>query len=121
MHIISDTFSALTANFFEAHEVLEVLWLANKQSQTRISRGLIQFAGAFVHLQKNRLRPSAALLKSARANLQQYPRSRKVDLKHLLELIAEWLGRLESSEFAVNPLAHASLPSWRCSTALSRD
>ena len=36
-------------------------------------KGLIQLAGAFVHLQKNRLRPSAALFKLAQANLVQFP------------------------------------------------
>ena len=36
-------------------------------------KGLIQLAGAFVHLQKNRLRPAAALFKLALANLEKYP------------------------------------------------
>ena len=98
--------------FFEAHDVLEELWLADKQSPNHsFYKGLIQFAGAFVHLQKNRLRPSAALLKLARANLQKYPQVHEhLDVKHLLEIIAEWLARLEASEFTVNPLSQNAHP-----------
>src|SRR5207244_7929539 len=98
--------------FFEAHDVLEELWLADKQSPNySFYKGLIQFAGAFVHLQKNRLRPSAALFKLARANVEKYPNVHEhLDVKYLLELIAEWLGRLEASEFSVNPLSQTAPP-----------
>lgn len=98
--------------FFEAHDVLEELWLAEKQGPNHcFYKGLIQFAGAFVHLQKNRLRPSAALFKLARANVEKYPSVHEhLDLKALLEIIATWLGRLESSEFNVNPLSEDSPP-----------
>ena len=98
--------------FFEAHDVLEELWLADKQSPNHnFYKGLIQFAGAFVHLQKNRLRPSAALFKLARANVQKYPSVHEhLDVNCLLGLIAEWLDRLEASEFAVNPLSQGAPP-----------
>src|SRR5207247_8446302 len=60
--------------FYEAHDVLEELWLGDRKGpDDAFYKGLIQLAGAFVHLQKNRLRPSAALLKLARANLEAYP------------------------------------------------
>ena len=60
--------------FFEAHEVLEHIWLADKQGPNgAFYKGLIQLAGAFVHLQKNRLRPAAALFELARTNLEKYP------------------------------------------------
>src|ERR1043166_10226591 len=60
--------------FYEAHDVLEELWLANRAGPNySFYKGLIQLAGAFVHLQKNRLRPSAALFKLARTNLAKYP------------------------------------------------
>ena len=98
--------------YFEAHDVLEELWLTDKQSPNHsFYKGLIQFAGAFVHLQKNRLRPSAALFKLARANMQKYPNvHEELDIKCLIELIADWLGWLESSEFTVNPLSHHPPP-----------
>ncbi|HEY4414535.1 MAG TPA: DUF309 domain-containing protein, partial [Verrucomicrobiae bacterium] len=60
--------------FYEAHDVLEDLWLADKYGANGdYYKGLIQLAGAFVHLQKNRLRPSAAVFKLARTNLEKYP------------------------------------------------
>ena len=98
--------------FFEAHDVLEELWLANKQGPNHsFYKGLIQFAGAFVHLQKNRLRPSAALFKLARANVEKYPNiHEQLDVRQLVELISEWLQRLEVSDFAVNPLLHCAPP-----------
>src|SRR5439155_24463423 len=58
----------------EAHDVLEGLWLPNRNgSNGPFFKGLIQFAGAFVHLQKGRLQPAAALLRLAQGNLQNYP------------------------------------------------
>src|SRR5215510_9480322 len=60
--------------FYEAHDVLEQLWLAQRSGTNGdFYKGLIQLAGGFVHLQKNRLRPAAALFKLADANLQKYP------------------------------------------------
>ena len=97
--------------FYESHEVLEELWLADRRGPNgSFYKGLIQFAGAFVHLQKHtmarpRLRPAAALLKLARANLEKYPAlHQRLDVSRVLQLIEEWLSRLESEDFAVNPL-----------------
>ena len=45
-----------------------------------------------MHLQKNRLRPSAALFKLAQANLEKYPaRHERLDLKGVLALVAGWI------------------------------
>ena len=61
--------------FYESHDVLEDLWLLDRHGENgSFYKGLIQLAGAFVHLQKNRLRPAAALFKLAQANLEKYPR-----------------------------------------------
>jgi predicted metal-dependent hydrolase len=98
--------------FYEAHDVLEDLWLADKHGPNgNFYKGLIQLAGAFVHLQKNRLRPAAALFKLARTNLEKYPhRHEQLDLAAVLALIADWLQRLEQNEFTVNPLTVQSAP-----------
>ncbi|MGP8201810.1 MAG: DUF309 domain-containing protein [Limisphaerales bacterium] len=102
--------------YYEAHDVLEQLWLKDRHGPSgSFYKGLIQLAGAFVHLQKNRLRPAAALLKLADANLKNYPaRHEQIDLRELRDLTARWLGELEASGFKVNPLAAANSPkiSW---------
>ena len=98
--------------FYEAHDVLEDLWLPDRHGANgNFYKGLIQLAGAFVHLQKNRLRPAAALFKLAQANLEKYPaRHEHLDLKIVQGLIADWLQRLEQSGFGVNPLTPQSGP-----------
>ena len=79
--------------FYEAHDVLEELWLANRHGPDGdFYKGLIQLAGAFVHVRKNRRSPAAALFRLARANLEQYPAQHfRLDRSALLELIAAWL------------------------------
>ena len=98
--------------FYEAHDVLEELWLADRQGPNGdFFKGLIQLAGAFVHLQKERLRPAAALFKLARANLQKYPaRHEQLDVAAVLLLIEVWLARLEGCGFATNPLREQAAP-----------
>ncbi len=98
--------------FFEAHDVLEELWLADRKSPNySFYKGLIQLAGAFVHLQKNRLRPSAALFKLARTNLQKYPTEHEyLDVKAVLLLIENWLEELEKGNFELNPLVPSNAP-----------
>mgnify|MGYP001795191778 CR=1 FL=1 len=98
--------------FYEAHDVLEELWLGDRQSPNySFYKGLIQFAGAFVHLQKNRLRPAAALFKLAHANLKKYPdRHEHLDVAHTVALIENWILRLETAQFAFNPLTAAQAP-----------
>lgn len=92
--------------FYEAHDVLEHIWLKDKHGANgAFYKGLIQLAGAFVHLQKNRLKPSAALFKLAQANLEKYPREHEhLDVREMLHLIANWLGALELNQFTRNPL-----------------
>jgi predicted metal-dependent hydrolase len=98
--------------FYEAHDVLEDLWLPDRRGANGdFYKGLIQLAGAFVHLQKNRLRPSAALFKLARMNLEKYPSvHEQLNLEAVQLLIAGWLFRLEKDEFTINPLTPTSIP-----------
>src|SRR5882672_6356472 len=83
--------------FYEAHDVLEELWLADRHGPNgAFYKGLIQMAGAFVHLQKNRLRPAAALFKLARANFERYPtRHEGLEIGRVLSMADEWLRRLD--------------------------
>ena len=98
--------------FFESHDVLEELWLLDRTSPNHsFYKALIQLAGAFVHLQKDRLRPSAALFKLAHANLRKYPSVHEyLDVGCVLVLVEAWLNRLEASEFRINPLRQYPAP-----------
>jgi predicted metal-dependent hydrolase len=98
--------------FYEAHDVLEELWLADRHGPDgNFYKGLIQLAGAFVHLQKERLRPSAALFKLARTNLGQYPNIHNgIDLGAVLALIEDWLKALEGNGFTANPVHSRTAP-----------
>ena len=98
--------------FYEAHDVLEDLWLPDKYGANgNFFKGLIQLAGAFVHLQKSRLRPAAALFRLAQANLEKYSSPHEqLDLQMVLSLIVDWLRRLEMNGFAVNPLSATNVP-----------
>ena len=103
--------------FYEAHDVLEELWLKDRHgSDGNFHKGLIQFAGAFVHLQKHterrpRLRPAAALFKLARANLAAYPEIHwQLEVLHVLALIENWLAELEDGNCTVNPLTDRNAP-----------
>lgn len=87
--------------FFEAHEVLEVIWLEQRSGPNgAFFKGLIQLAGAFVHVQKQRWGPAAALLRLAQANLQGYPADYgQLEMARVRRLIEEWLQRLQEAKY----------------------
>lgn len=98
--------------FYEAHEVLEKLWLPNRRSpESHFYKGLIQLAGAFVHLQKGRPKPAASLLKLARANLQKFPAvHERLDVASVMQLANSWLAQIESDSFDSSPLTADRAP-----------
>src|SRR6201987_2011753 len=85
--------------YYEAHDVLEQLWLNNATADDNFFKGLIQAAGAFVHLKKNfehpthakhgrRLRPAVKLFELAEKNLARFaPRHHALDVSALLDLL----------------------------------
>lgn len=97
--------------YYEAHDVLEEMWLPSRgQAADHFYKGLIQLAGAFVHLQKDRLGPSNALFNLARANLQKYPAHYEaLNVAGALSLIAEWQRRLAERP-GENPLRVSAAP-----------
>ena len=99
--------------FYEAHDVLEELWLAQRrQPNDLFYKGLIQLAGAFVHLQKGRLQPAGALFRLARSNISQYPAEHEqLSVTDVLGLIEDWLTRLNHS--TKNPLKPGAEPALR--------
>jgi predicted metal-dependent hydrolase len=98
--------------FYEAHEVLEHIWLKDKHGPNgAFYKGLIQLAGAFVHLQKHHPQPASSLLKLALANLEKYPEAHEhLDLKRVRDLAETWLARLGQADFKVNPLTELNAP-----------
>ncbi len=98
--------------FYEAHEVLEHLWLRDRHGPNgSFYKGLIQLAGAFVHLQRNHTPPAAALLKLALANFDKYPRIHEhLNLETTCQLARKWLEELERTGFGVNPLTNQTAP-----------
>jgi hypothetical protein len=101
--------------FFEAHEVLEALWLPRRQEANGdFYKGLIQLAGAFVHWQKHRPAPAAALLERARTNLGKYPATHeRLDVQAVVVMIDEWLRRLKAVDPGFNPPAKPGAPQLR--------
>lgn len=100
-------------DYYEAHDVLEALWLRERGLENdRFYKGLIQLAGAFVHLRKERLRPADALFRLAETNLRGYaPRHECLDLGGVLDLIASWRAGLAEGGFRINPLEGRPAPS----------
>ena len=99
--------------FYEAHDVLEELWLAEGQAGANYGfyKGLIQFTGAFVHLQKGRLRPAAALFKLSRSYLEKYPSPhQRLDVVNVILIGVQWTGWLEQGSYAENPLQKFPAP-----------
>jgi len=98
--------------FYEAHDVLEELWLPDRKGANGdFYKGLIQLAGAFVHLQKQRLKPAAALFRLAETNLKKYPgEHERLDIPGVLRVVEAWLQALEAGGFQENPLHSGHVP-----------
>ena len=98
--------------FYEAHDVLEQLWLKERQGANgAFYKGFIQLAGAFVHLQKDRPGPAGALFKLAAANLRPYTGTHeRLAVPAVLALIEHWLALLERADAQSNPFRSEPAP-----------
>ncbi len=98
--------------YFEAHEVLEDLWLEDRLGRDgSFYKGLIQLAAAFVHLERNRPGPAAALFDRARTHLGKYASPHEhLDVSAVRALMADWRNRLAQSGFTGNPLKPDNAP-----------
>ncbi len=109
-------------DYYEAHDVLEDLWLATTGPVYAFFKGLIQVAGCFVHLRKQfehphhhhhgrRLVPAARLFRLAIGHLTPFaPTHHGVDVAAVLELCQHHLARIEAGEFRSNPWSPESMP-----------
>ena len=102
--------------YYEAHDVLEHLWLQDRENENfAYFKGLIQIAGAFVHLQKQflrpdhpkdgrRLRPAARLFHLGMKNIAPFrPRHMSFDVAALHALCEKCAAEIIESDFKKNP------------------
>jgi predicted metal-dependent hydrolase len=101
--------------YYEAHDVLEQLWLRKDSSDADFFKGLIQAAGAFVHLQKQfehpshvkhgmRLRPAVRLFRLAERKLSWFgPRHHGLDLTAFCQLLHSFADQIVASDYKTNP------------------
>ena len=84
--------------FYEAHDILESLWLGEREGpNNEFYKALIQLAGAFVHVQKGRVKPAIALFKLSASYLQKYPqRHEGLEVAQVLRMIDGWIATLEA-------------------------
>ncbi len=101
-----------TQLYYEAHDVLEEVWLPIRgQPQAKFYQGLIQMAGGFVHLQKGRLDPAARLFALALTNFEAYPaRHAGVDLDALRHLCHYHREAIIETHAKVNPWSREHPP-----------
>ena len=108
--------------YYEAHDVLEQLWLNTDTDDDDFFKGLIQAAGAFVHLQKNfehpthakhsrRLKPAVRLFLLAEKNLAPYsPVRHALDVAVFLDLLRNAREEITRSDFKINPWSPTGAP-----------
>ncbi len=108
--------------YYEAHDVLEQLWLKTKNEDGNYFKGLIQAAGAFVHLQKQfqhpshakhgrRLQPAVRLFRLAHGNLAPFvPVRHSFDVAGFRDLLGEYADRILASEYRTNPWSPSIAP-----------
>jgi predicted metal-dependent hydrolase len=108
--------------YYEAHDVLEQVWLNTDTADDNFFKGLIQAAGAFVHLQKNyehpthvkhgrRLRPAVKLFELAEKNLSIFaPHHHALDVAGFLDLLRGTRQEIVASGFKSNPWSPKNAP-----------
>jgi len=98
--------------YYEAHDVLEEVWLPIRgQPQARFYQGLIQTAGGFVHLQKQRLGPASRLFALALANFESYPaRHAGIDLDAVRGICHQYRDAVLESDEKINPYSSQHPP-----------
>jgi predicted metal-dependent hydrolase len=108
--------------YYEAHDVLEQLWLKTKSSDSDFFKGLIQAAGAFVHLQKHfehpshakhsrRLSPAVRLFRLAQKNLANFaPWHHGLEVTGLCQLLSRYADQIVASDYTINPWSPEAAP-----------
>jgi hypothetical protein len=83
--------------FFDAHEVLEDLWLDEQGGLRRFYQALIQLAAAYLHLSRGNMAGCRKLLTTARVLLEAYPdECAGLDVAALRESAEKWLAVIDA-------------------------
>src|ERR1700686_3333213 len=102
-------------NYYEAHDVLEHLWLKDRGPSHQFFKGLPHLAGAFAHLQKQyrrpdhptdgqRLRPPWRLFKLEKTNLEPlHPAFLENSVRAVLDLCSKKMLAIEGGTLESNP------------------
>jgi Domain of unknown function (DUF309) len=113
--------------YYEAHDVLEQLWLNTKSADADYFKGLIQAAGAFVHLQKHfeypshakhsrRLPPATRLFQLASKNLRNFmPHHRGLNVSAFCQLLTRYADEIVTSDYKTNPWSPETAPKLKLS------
>jgi hypothetical protein len=111
--------------YYEAHDVLEQVWLNSESPDADFFIGLIQAAGAFVHLQKRfehpshakhskRLPPAVRLFRLAEKNLANFaPWHHALDVAALCKLLSRYADEIVASDYTINPWSPETAPKLR--------
>ena len=104
-----------TQAYYEAHDMLEHIWLGSEGERYLFYKALIQFAGGFVHLQHHhrepehrihgrRLRPAARLFRRSAELLGGVPADYEgIAIDEVVTMALASADALESADFADNP------------------
>jgi Domain of unknown function (DUF309) len=108
--------------YYEAHDVLEHLWLKRRDENYEFYKGLIQIAGAFVHLKLQslhpdhpkhgrRLQPAVRLFLRGIEHIAPYgPHHMRLDVAALCRLCSSYAAEIAASDFSLNPWNAADAP-----------
>jgi len=101
--------------YYEAHDILEHLWLRGPGADYAYFKGLIQIAGAYVHLRlhylrpvhykhRGRLRPAVRLFELGIANVTPFPEGHHLlPVGELIRRCREDADAVRAGDFKVNP------------------
>lgn len=110
------------AEYYEAHDVLEHIWLKTSGPRHTFYKALIQLAGGFVHLRLHheqphhrihgrRLRPAARLFRRSAELLAVFPDQHEgLVLGHVRALAVNTADQLSLSDFLENPWTPTQAP-----------
>ena len=109
-------------DYYQAHDVLEHIWLETTTDDARYFKGLIQAAGAFVHLKKQfehpthpkhgrRLQPAVRLFRLALKNLAEYgPVRHAFEVTKFREMLENHADAIVRSDYKKNPWSPQNAP-----------